>query len=151
MPPFENSSCTRSSKRRIVAMSRYAFSNSSRLSCTVSSLRFRPGAPILHARRRFHNPPPSTAAAQDFIEGDRAESPDVDTDVELPRLRLQSAMAVAVQIDPALAHAAPAAKRIMAQHQRDAVCGDLSIGLHALPALELHRRRRIVVARDKVL
>src|SRR6266852_8627365 len=69
------------------------------------------GAPILHARRRFHNPPPSTAAVQDFAEGDRAEPPDVDADVELPRLWLQPAVAVAVQVEPALAHATPAAKR----------------------------------------
>src|SRR6266436_4734772 len=120
MPPLENSSCTRSSKRRIVAMSRYAFSNSSRFSCTPSSLRSRPGPPILHARRLFHNPPPSAAAMQDFAQGDRAESPYVDPDVELPRLWLQPAVAVAMQIDPALGHAAPAAKRVVAQHQRDA-------------------------------
>src|SRR3954454_14282207 len=37
MPPFENSSCTRSSKRRIVAIERYALSSASWLSCIVPS------------------------------------------------------------------------------------------------------------------
>src|SRR5712671_3211750 len=151
MPPLENSSCTRSSKRRIVAMSRYAFSNSSRFSCTSSSLRSRPGPPILHARRLFHNPQPSAASVQDLAQGDRSEPPDVDSNVELPRQRLQPAMAVAMQIEPALAHAAPAAKRVVAQHQGYALRGDLDIRLHALPTVELRRCRRIVVARDEVL
>src|SRR5213596_3159310 len=119
MPPLENSSCTRSSKRRIVAMSRYAFSNSSRFSCTSSSLRSRPGPSTLHARRGLYNPQRSAAAIQDLLQRDRPEPPDIDPDVELSRQRLHTAVTVAVQIDPAFAHATPAAKRVVAQHQRD--------------------------------
>src|SRR4029077_18795242 len=88
---------------------------------------------------------------QDLARGDGAEAPDVDSDVELPRQRLQPAVGVAVQIDPTLAHVAPAAKRVMAEDQRNAVGLGRKIGLDALPALELARCRRIVVAGDEVL
>src|SRR5271167_2490997 len=88
---------------------------------------------------------------QDLVKHDRAEAPDVDADVELPRLRLQSAVRVAVQIDPTLTHAAPAAKWVMTEDQGHAVDLDLNVGLDALPTLEFSRLRRVVVAGDEVL
>src|SRR5215472_12115869 len=60
-------------------------------------------------------------------------------------------MGMAVQIDPALAHTAPAAQRVMAEDEANAVGLDLEIGLDALPALELPRRQGVVVAGDEML
>src|SRR6266849_7248965 len=58
---------------------------------------------------------------------------------------------MAVQVDPALPHAAPGTERVMAEHQRYSFRRDLSVGLHAFPTLQLRRRRRIVVAGQEVL
>jgi len=56
-------------------------------------------------------------AVEDRPQRNRAEFPHIDTDIELPRLRFQSAMTMAVQIKAALCHAAPCAERVMAEHQ----------------------------------
>src|SRR6516164_7533666 len=105
----------------------------------------------MDARRRFNNVPRSAAAVQNLAQGDRTEAPNIDADVELARQRLQPAVRVTVQIDPALAHAAPTAKRVMAEDQANPVRLDLEIGLDALPTLEFSRCRRIVVAGDEML
>src|SRR5215469_12162822 len=80
-----------------------------------------------------------------------AEFPYIDTDIELPRLLLQPAVTVAVQIDPALGHAAPRPKRVMAKHQRAAFDRDLGIWLKTFPAAGLRRRSAVVVAGDEML
>src|SRR6516165_504533 len=105
----------------------------------------------MDARRRFNNVPRSAAAVQNLAQGDRTEAPDIDADVELARQRLQPAVRMTVQIDPALAHAAPAAKRVMAEDQAKPVRLDLEIGLDALPTRELARCQGIVVAGDEML
>src|SRR5689334_15543786 len=56
-------------------------------------------------------------ASEDGGQSHWTKTPNVDPDVELPRLRLQPSVAMAVQVDPALVHAAPRPKRIMAEHQ----------------------------------
>src|ERR1700730_6291690 len=102
-------------------------------------------------RDRSQSLPGATSACQNLADSDRPEPPKIDPDIELPRLRLQPSVTMAVQVDPALAHAAPGAERVMAEHERYAVGGDLGVGLHAFPTLQLRRRRRIVVAGQEVL
>src|SRR6516165_946480 len=58
---------------------------------------------------------------------------------------------MAVQVDPTFVHAAPATKRVVTEHQRCTLGLDLDIRLDTLPAVELGRRRWIVVAGDEVL
>src|SRR5712671_4886351 len=102
-------------------------------------------------RDRSQASPGAASACQNLAESDRPEPPEVDPDIELPGLRLQPSVTMAVQVDPALPHAAPGAKRVMAEHQRYAVRRDLGVGLHAFPTLQLCRRRRIVVAGEEML
>src|SRR5262249_40604571 len=112
---------------------------------TASSLSYGAGCDTACSRAASQSPLDPPRARQDFGQGNGPELPDIDADIELPRLRLQSAMAMAVQVDPSFCHAAPAAKGVMAQHEREAINGYLGIGLHAIPARELGRRWGIVV------
>jgi len=86
---------------------------------------------------------------QQLAQSYRPEIPHISAHIELPRQRLQSAVAVPVQIDAAAIHTLPAAERIMAEHEVD--LGDPQFGImgNALPILGL--RHRIVVAEDQVL
>src|SRR5437763_16534956 len=86
---------------------------------------------------------------QKLVQGDRPEIAHIGADIELPRQGFQPAVAVAVQIDAAAIHALPAAERVMAEHEIDAVEFQFGVIRNATPALRL--RLRIVVAEDQVL
>src|SRR5215472_12406617 len=52
---------------------------------------------------------------------DRSEIPYIHANIELARQRLQSAVAMAMQIDRALTHVAPSSEWVVAQHEPDAI------------------------------
>ena len=88
---------------------------------------------------------------QDRVKVDRAEVPDVDTYVDLTGQRLQTAMAVAVQVECAAVLAVPSTQGIMAENEAAALELELGVVLNAGPAGEGSDRRWIVVAGDQVL
>src|SRR5262249_15722348 len=71
--------------------------------------------------------------------------------VDLARQSGQLAMAVTMQIVGSPVHAVPGAKRVVAEHQPDAVLHQLHIGLHARPTGQSSRIRTVVIAGHQML
>src|SRR4029077_18319738 len=86
---------------------------------------------------------------QKLGQGDRPEIAYIDADIELPRQGRQPAVAVTMQIDAAAIHPLPAAERVMAEDEIDAVEPQFGVIRDAVPAFGL--RLRVVVAEDQVL
>jgi hypothetical protein len=78
------------------------------------------------------------------------EIPNLDPYVKLARQRLQPAVTVAMQIDPALAHIPPGPEWVVAQDKVHAIDTQLGIWLDALPAIAANDRGIVIVASDKV-
>jgi hypothetical protein len=96
--------------------------SASRLSCTASSPYSVALVISVGLTACSQSPLGPLTAFKDRGESNRSESPHVHPDIELPRQRFQSSVAVAVQIDRPLAHAPPGAERVMAEHERCAFC-----------------------------
>src|SRR5947199_10080037 len=86
---------------------------------------------------------------QELAERDRPKIVHIGADIELSRQGLQPAVAVAMQIDAAAIHPLPAAERVMAEHEIDAVEFQFGVIRDAVPALWL--RLWIIIAEDQVL
>src|SRR3954447_18763846 len=75
----------------------------------------------------------------------------VHPDVELAWRGLEAAVAVAVEVEPALAHVLPRAKGVVAEDELRALDVELGVGLHARPYGLIERRPGVVVPGDEVL
>src|SRR5689334_15701110 len=70
-------------------------------------------------------------AGEQRLERDRCECATIDADVELARQRLETSMAVTMEIDRATMRAVPGSKRIVAQNKPGAAERELGVILHA--------------------
>jgi len=89
-------------------------------------------------------------AAEQFCELHRPEIPNLHADVELARQQLQSAVTVAMKVDPTFARIAPGPEGIVAQNEMPAVDAQLAVRLNGLPASAARHRGIIVVAGDQM-
>jgi hypothetical protein len=91
------------------------------------------------------------ARAEDLVERHRRPIPAIDAHVVLARQRLQSSMAVAVEVGRAPVLTVPGSERVMAKHEATPVELELGIIADARPAGGRGGRGLVVVAADKML
>ena len=84
-------------------------------------------------------------------EPNRPKVPYIHPNVELPTERLQSAVAVTMQIDRALTHVPPSSERIVTEHKQRSIDREFRIWLNTLPHDTFGDGHIIVVTSDKML
>ena len=94
---------------------------------------------------------PANRPWEQLGERDRDEAMDVHADVELAAHRFQATMAVPMKVDAAAMLAVPAAKRVVAQHQLQAVDIQFSIVADARSTRGRQSLLAIVVVTQQVL
>ena len=84
-------------------------------------------------------------------EPNRPKVPHITPNVELAVKPLQSAVAMAMQVDRALTHVPPSSKRVVTEHKKRSTDRQFRVWLDTLPPDTFSDGRIVVVTSDKML